>query len=356
MEENGKKSRSRVERRTFLTTGLAAAAGYTSLEAAASPVNEDVDASNARSPEGIPLRKFGKSGATLPILGMGGSAMVGRFITGYGARLLPLEERVKMARYAFDRGVRYFDTARIYGESESIFGKALHDVRDMCFIASKWHTTNPTSVRESVETSLEQLRTDHVDLLQIHSPAIEAVGFKKAMSLHAEIVKLRDEGLCKYIGLTTHVAFETIYEMIATGGFDAVLLAHGYFRKGLNTILSNRNIEYREQCLNKAEELRMGIIAMKVFGASILSHNSNRVVPEFDDEKRKRLAGASIRWVLKDRRVSMLNIGVSLPSDIDENLATIRGNTQFTADDGLLLAEFAGKAYESDQVKKMRVT
>jgi predicted aldo/keto reductase-like oxidoreductase len=176
------------------------------------------------------------------------------------------------------------------------------------------------------------------------------------MEIHAEMMKLRDQGLCKFLGLTTHVAFETVYRMIATGGFDQVLLALGYFRKGMDTMLSNRNLEFREMCVSKAHELGMAVVAMKVLGANILSHNSPRLVPDFEEAKRKKLAAAAIRWVLRDERISMLNIGVSMPSDIDQNVATLRGDLTFTSEDALILAEYAGKAYESDYVKGMKVT
>ena len=102
------------------------------------------------------------------------------------------------------------------------------------------------------------------------------------MKLHAELVKLRDQKMLRFIGLTTHVAFETVYKMIATGGFDQVLLAYGYFRKGMDTLLSNPNLEFRELCLAKAHELNMAIVAMKVMGAYILGHNAKNVVPDYD--------------------------------------------------------------------------
>src|SRR5262249_55640434 len=156
-------------------------------------------------------------GHTLPILGMGGSAMVQRFIAAYGLKLLSMEERIAMVRRAYDQGIRYFDTARVYGESESIMGQGLKGVRHHVFIATKVAVTDPAQVRKSLETSLEQLGTSSVDLVQIHSPAIESVGFEKAMKLHAELVKLRDQKMLRFIGLTTHVAFETVHKMICTG-------------------------------------------------------------------------------------------------------------------------------------------
>jgi predicted aldo/keto reductase-like oxidoreductase len=303
----------------------------------------------------LPVRPFGKTGHKLPILGMGGSAMVEKWSPSYGVKTLGTDERVAMVRRAFDKGVRYFDTARVYDESESIVGRGLKGVRAQVFLATKVAVADPAQVRKSLETSLKQLDTDRVELVQIHSPAIERVGFDGAMKLHAELVKLREEKLFRYLGLTTHVAFETVYRMICTGSFDQVLLAYGYFNKGMDTLLSHRNLEWREMCLAKAHELKMAVVAMKVFGANILGHNARNLVPDYDKEALARLPGAAVRWVLSDERVSLLNIGVSMPEDIDRNLAILRGDLRFSNDDRLLLADFAGKAYDSERIKKLRV-
>jgi aryl-alcohol dehydrogenase-like predicted oxidoreductase len=277
------------------------------------------------------------------------------FISSYGLKLLPMEERVAMVRRAYDRGIRYFDTARVYGESERIVGQGLKGVRDHVFLATKVAVPDPAQVRKSLETSLEQLGVSSVDLVQIHSPAIERVGFEGGMKLYAELVKLRDQKMLRFIGLTTHVAFETVHKMICTGGFDQVLLAYGYFRKGMDTLLSHRNLEHRAMCLAKAHELGMAIVAMKVMGASILGHNAKNLVPDYDQAALAKLPGAAIRWVLQDQRVSMLNIGVSLPGDIDKNIAILKGDLRFSNEDRLSLADFAGRAYEAEPVKKMRI-
>ena len=302
------------------------------------------------------MRAFGKTGRTLPILGMGGSAMVQMFTSAYGVPLLPIDERVAMVRHAYDSGIRYFDTARVYGESEQIVGRGLKGVREHCYVATKCHTPDPTQVRAFVEKSLSELGMDYVDCIQLHSPAIERVGVAGARKIYAELAKLRDEKMCRFIGLTTHVAFEDVYELIGDGGFDQVLLAYGYFRKGMDTMLSNRKLEYRELCLARAHEQGMAIVAMKVLGANILSHNSKVLVPDFDSQQRAKIPPAAIRWVLTDERVSLLNIGVSMPSDIDKNLAVLRGNTELTNDDRELLADFAAKAYQSPSIVEMKVT
>ncbi len=100
----------------------------------------------------------------------------------------------------------------------------------------------------------------------------------------------------------------------------------------------------------------MAIVAMKILGANMLSHNSPKVVKDYDDSRREKLPPAAIRWVLADERVSMLNIGVSMPSDIDKNLVVVRGDTQLTNEDRDLLADFSSRLYDAETVKAMRVT
>jgi predicted aldo/keto reductase-like oxidoreductase len=341
------------KRRRFIQSGLLAA-GTAALGRGLGQAAEP-DAAKAAASATIPTRKFGKTGLTLPIFGMGGSAMVGIFIRSYGVKLLDMEARVAMVRRAYDQGIRFFDTARVYVESESIMGKGLKGVRDQVFLTTKVAVSDPAEVRKSLETSLKNLGTDYVDLAQVHSPAIEKVGFDGAMKLHTELVKLRDEKMLRFIGLTTHVAFETVHKMICTGGFDQVLLAYGYFRKGMDTLLSHRNLEFREQCLGKAAELNMAIVAMKVMGASILGNNAKNLVPGYDPAALAKLPGAAIRWVLQDDRVSMLNIGISLPEDIDKNLPIFKSDLKFTNEDRRLLADFSRRAYDAEPIKAMRI-
>jgi predicted aldo/keto reductase-like oxidoreductase len=324
----------------------------TGVVVAAAPAVKTIEV----GPSGIPLRPFGKTGHKLPVLGMGGSAMVQVFIRAYGVPLLAMDQRVAMVRHAYDSGIRYFDTARVYGESERIMGKGLKGVRANCYIATKCHITDPAKVRETLEKSLSELDTDYVDCVQVHSPCIEAVGFDGAMKIHAELVKLRDEKLLRFIGLTTHVAFETVHRMIKTDAFDQVLLAYGYVRRGMDTMLSNPKVEHRELCLAAAHQRGMAIVAMKILGANMMTHNAPKVVADYDAKRMAKLPPAAIRWVLSDPRVSMLNIGVSMPGDIDKNLAVVRGDTTLTNDDRDLLADFSSRLYGSEMVKAMPVS
>jgi len=347
-----------LKRRDFLKAGVAAGAAGTTLltsglnspAAAAEKGKSDQAPAMAK----VPVKPFGKTGWKMPVLGMGGSAMIKQWGKAYGVELIPLDERIAMVRHAYDRGVRYFDTARVYRESESIMGAGLKGVRDKVYLATKVADHRPEMTRASLEKSLSELQTDYVDCAQIHSPVIERVGFDGAMKVHEQLLKLKDEGMVKFIGLTTHVAFEDVAKLIATGGFDQVLLAYGYFHRGLDTLLSHRNLQHRAVCMAKAHELNMGIVAMKVMGAGVFSHNSGNVVPDFEKQRLKKLPGAALRWVLDDERVSMLNIGISIPQDIDDNIAELSKDTKLTNQDRRLLAEFSGKAYEAKPFSEMK--
>ncbi len=346
-----------LDRRHLIKAGLGVAAGSAlagRVPASAAAVTRSDKTVSLSG--GLPTRPFGKTGFELPVLGHGGSAMSERFWGKYrmpdGAECPTMEERIAMVRSAYDLGVRYYDTARVYGESEQIMGRALGDVKDDVYLATKL-AVGPDQVRESVEQSLTELGVDSVDCMQIHSPVIERSGYDGAMAVYEQMARLREEGLFRFIGLTTHVVFEDVYRLISTGGFDQVLLARGYFPIGLNQVHSARTQEWRELCVAKAHELGMGIVIMKVLGAAVFGHSSQTLVTDFDPEKRARLPAAAMRWVLSDPRISMLNIGMSFPTDVARNKEILVAGTELTSEDRSLLAEFSNRAWDTEFVKEL---
>ncbi len=348
--------RTEIDRRSFLKTGVGVAAGAALLasghRAHAAPAKKEIT-----FPAGIPTRPFGKTGHVLPVLGHGGSAMVNSWASAYMVKLDSEEERVKMVRHAYDKGIRYFDTARVYSESERIMGAALKDVRENVYLATKVADPSPDRTRLSLETSLKELGTDYVDCLQVHSPVTEALGADGAMKVYEQIAKLRDEGLVRFIGLTTHIAFEDVYKMIDTGLFDQVLLAKGYMRRSMFTLLSDAKLEWRDKCIDRAHELGMAIVAMKVMGANLLGQGSRTgVVPAADPVLAGKVPAAALRYVLSDPRISMLNVGISTKSDLDENLATMAADTAYTDADKTVLASYSEQVYNSDHVKAMKTS
>jgi predicted aldo/keto reductase-like oxidoreductase len=335
-----------VDRRGFLKAGVAAAIG--SAVAAAGVVAAGEPSAGARP---IPVRAFGKTGRMLPILGYGGATLPKDW-----ANPLSLEERVKLVRYAYDRGVRYFDTAGNYMESQSILGEGLKGIRDKVYLVTKVETTDPAQVRSAVEKSLRELQTDYLDAILVHgTPGIEQMTVEQAMKIHGELVKLRDERIARFIGFSAHAYFDKALALISSGGFDQCMLSYGYLPRGHNQVFSARMVELRNACVAKAHELGMGLAAMKVVGAGMLGAWAGYVVPGFDKARLARLPAAAIRHVLSDPRIHLLVIGMRLKEEVDANLHTLAGEVKYTLEDRALLAEFCAKAYDSDAIKAMKV-
>jgi predicted aldo/keto reductase-like oxidoreductase len=339
-----------LDRREFLkraTQAAATVAVAAGMASAAAPKDKKRDPADA-----LPSRVLGKTGVKLPMLGYGGAAL-----PKVWGNPLSSEARVELVRYAYERGVRYFDTAGVtYMESQAILGEALKDRRREACLVTKVDATVPEEVRKSVEQSLKELQTDYLDLLLIHgTPGLEQMSVAQAMKIHGELVKLRDERITRFLGFSAHGYFDKALALIASGGFDQCMLSYGYLPRGYDQVYSARMTELRNACVAKAHELGMGIVAMKVIGAGMLGAWSGYLVPGFDHQRLKQLPAAAIRHVLQDKRIDLLNIGMRLKEEIDANIKVLSGDVTYTLEDRALLAEFSAKVLDSDAIKKMRV-
>jgi predicted aldo/keto reductase-like oxidoreductase len=335
-----------VDRRNFLKTGAVAAVGAVAADLGVVEAGEP-----STDPKQIATRPFGKTGRALPILGYGGAAL-----PKIWGNPLSTEDRVKLVRYAYDRGVRYFDTAGNYMESQAILGEALKGIRDSVYLVTKVETTDPAKVRGAVEKSLGELQTDYLDAILIHgTPGLEQMSVEQALKIRGELVKLRDEGIVRFIGFSAHSYFDKALALISSGGFDQCMLSYGYLPRGYNQVFSARMVELRNACVARAHKLGMGIAAMKVVGGGVLGAWSGYVVPEFDKRRLEQLPAAAIRYVLDDDRIQLLVIGMRLKQEIDANIKTLSGDVKYTIDDRGLLAEFSARALDSNPIKAMRV-
>lgn len=307
--------------------------------------------------DALPTRKLGNTGVELPMLGYGGAALPKKW-----GNTLSDEDRVKLVRYAYDSGVRYFDTAisYTYADSQAIIGKALKDVRDNVFITTKvdfWDQSKPDGrftkvpkgeATRQVEMNLKELQSDYIDAILIHgTPGVEQMTVEQCMEVHEELIKARDKGLVRFVGFSAHHYFDKSLALITTGEFDLCMLAYGYIPRGHTRLFSPSTTELRNACLAKAHELQMGIVAMKVLGAGMLGG--------FGKKELAGLPGAAIRYVLQDDRVHMLTIGMRYPAEIDTNIKTLSGDTAYTHDDRALLAGVSAAVLSDADVKKMSV-
>jgi aryl-alcohol dehydrogenase-like predicted oxidoreductase len=133
-------------------------------------------------------------------------------IPGHGEHTRPSEpEAIRLLNEALDLGVTFIDTARIYGNSEEIIGKALKYRRGEYILATKigpfdaCDLESPTlrdRVWKSVETSMRMLETDYVDLLMIHSASVEVI--RKADELLETLHAMQQQGKVRYVGASVY--------------------------------------------------------------------------------------------------------------------------------------------------------
>jgi aryl-alcohol dehydrogenase-like predicted oxidoreductase len=158
----------------------------------------------------LPTITLGRTGLTVTRLGIGGAYC--KTVEGYQA--------------ALDMGVTYVDTARAYedGKDEEIVGQALVGRRENLVLASKTVVRDAEGARKELETSLRLLRTDHLDIWQIHylNTQEEREQVLGPGGAYEAALKARDEGLIRFIGVTGH-NWEEVGKAVATGLFDTVL-------------------------------------------------------------------------------------------------------------------------------------
>jgi aryl-alcohol dehydrogenase-like predicted oxidoreductase len=182
--------------------------------------------------------------------------------TSFG--VLPIQ-RVDMAeagrilRRAYDAGITFYDTARAYTDSEEKIGAALADVRDDIIIATKSGATTRKGVMADLETSLRNLRTDHVDILQLHNPGT-LPDPNDPESSYAALIEARDKGMIRFLGITNHRR-DRAAEAVASGLYDTLQFP-------LCMISSDEDLALIDAC----REANVGVIAMKALSGGLLTN------------------------------------------------------------------------------------
>ena len=160
---------------------------------------------------------------------------------------------------ALELGVNYFDTAPLYRDSELNYGEVTPYARDRMFLATKTDQRDRDGAWRQFEQSLRRLRTDHVDLLQIHHlddhDEVDAVLRPDGAVAMAE--EARAQGLVRYVGISGHTDPEVLLRALLGHRFDSILLA-------LNTADVHR-LSFQARLLPHADRTGIGIVAMKVF-------------------------------------------------------------------------------------------
>jgi len=200
---------------------------------------------------------LGRTNLQVSIVGFGGMHI-------YPSSYLPemsYADGVKTVRRAYELGFNYFDTAMGYGngESEERIGAALENVRDQCILATKTSSRTRKESMDDIKESLRRLRTNRLDLIQLHG-IDDMETLKKAMGSGGVLESCREarsKGLVDYIGITGHRP-NVLAEALKTNEFDTVLVPI--------SILTRQALEI---LVPVAKNLNIGVVVMKALAFKI---------------------------------------------------------------------------------------
>lgn len=230
-------------RRDFIKTALggAAAAGLSRIRAA--------EAEPDAGPQRVDRRPPGKIGIPVSILGLGlGSAYT------RSHRDDPETARA-LLETALDHGVNYWDTCRGYGPSEDMIGPVVEKRREEIFLVTKSGARDYDGFMRDVETSLNKLRTDRLELLHLWNLGRNEDLDRMENGCFKAAEKLKDEKVIGHFGITGHSGAAVLMAAIRRFDPDALLSVYPCTR--------DDNGRYEDELLPLARERNMGVIAMK---------------------------------------------------------------------------------------------
>ena len=299
-------------RRSFLGTSLALPALASVPSETGSPAQ--APAAQGRAPQSAPKFTYGTLGKT------------GMKVTRVAFGCMVTSDQSVVERAA-DIGINYFDTARVYqgGNNERMVGAALKKYRDKVFISSKTPAKDRKSALDSLDASLKELQTDHLDVWHLHSRSTPAEVTDELLDAQRTA---KQQGKIRFAGVSFHAGHaEMIPAMLKLNHFDVFLMSYNY--------TMDPSIE---PLLVAAHKAGVGLVAMKVMAGGAKPTPFYKVAPDqLSKLTREGAPLAALKWAMKNP-----NIDTTIPSivdndQLDENISAM--STPFTAADGKLLAQ-----------------
>ena len=267
--------------------------------------------------EAMEKRPLGRTGMEVTVLGFGGSEI------GYEQADLKTVERVLGS--ALDAGLNCIDTAECYLKSEELIGQAVAGRRESYYLFSKCgHASgldgpdwDAALLKKSIDRSLQRLRTDHLDLLQLHSCSKEVLERGEVIEV---LQRARDEGKTRFIGYSGD-STDALYA-IESGAFDT-----------LQTSINIADQEALELTVPRARERGMGIIAKRPIANAVWKHKTKPaneyVLPywerlgklqyDFLDRDLRDAISRALRFTLSIDGVGTAIVGTTKPERWREN-------------------------------------
>lgn len=207
----------------------------------------------------IEKRSLGRTGEMLSVIGFGGIVV----------KDATPENASEIVRVAIDNGINYFDVAPSYGDAEIKLGPALEPYRKDVFLACKTGERTRDKARAELDQSLKNLRTDHFDLYQLHAVTTlkdvdTIMGPGGAIETFREA---RDQGKVRFLGFSAH-SVEAAMALMDRFDFDTIL-----FPVNFSTWTAGN---FGPQVLARAQEKKMGILALKAMAKGPWEQGANR--------------------------------------------------------------------------------
>ncbi|MEN6475302.1 MAG: aldo/keto reductase [Syntrophaceae bacterium] len=197
----------------------------------------------------IPL---GKQGLTVSELGFGGIPII----------RLDFGSAVSVLRRAYERGITLYDTANAYRDSEAKIGSAFEGMRADVVLATKTLRRDAAGALEQLDNSLRMLKTDYIDLFQLHQIAQErdweiVCGPGGALeALH----KARQQGRIRHLGVTSH-NLDMAVKLVKSGVFASIQFPFNFIEQAA-----------QDELFQAATAAGMGILAMKPFAGGVIDN------------------------------------------------------------------------------------
>lgn len=244
---------------------------------------------------------LGRTGIKVKQLGFGGIPI----------QRVAEDTAVEVVRHAVESGLDFIDTSRMYTTSETRIGKALQKTGKQVVLATKSFQRKADAILKDVETSLNELQTDFVDIYQCHAVRNEqeyAMVVAEDGAL-AGLKQAKEKGQIGYIGLTSH-SLDLLEKVVDDGFFDTIMVCFSFLEPAA-----------RERVIPAAKKNDIGVIAMKPFSGGVIEQ------PEI-----------ALKWVLSQPEVLVL-AGVEETALFDQNWRTFISGQMLTAQDRGIIAE-----------------
>lgn len=239
-------------------------------------------------------RILGKTGLKISRLGFGGIPI--QRIDAEGTR--ELMQQLAAA------GVNYIDTARGYTVSEEYLGYALEGIRDQFVLATKSMSRTKEAMAKDIDISLTNLKTDYIDLYQVHNPTLAQLDAVCAPDGALEaLLEAKEAGKIGHIGITAH-SVEVFEKALEFPWVETIMFPYN--------IVENQG----EALIAKCTEKNIGFIDMKPLAGGAIED-----------------ATLALRYICSNPNVSVVIPGMADPRELEQNLAAVSNTAPLSAEE-----------------------